>query len=240
VLAVEPEPDTTLETASEVIRFFEDVLLPAARAAWRGRFRTGSALEAVLRRYFTVNLDTCHLSAVFQSPARSLLELAGAGIATGKIHATSTLALGRPFRSPRGYAELRRMHEPRFLHQVAGAGAGGRLIWRGRDLGELPRRLRRGCFPAVEELRTHFHVPLHLRRWGRLRTTQDDTREALRTAVSRRLCAHIVIETYTWPVLAREEDLIGGLAREFRWLLGVLSWPGTPGRGRGRARSARA
>ena len=33
---------------------------------------------------------------------------------------------------------------------------------------------------------------------------------------------HLVIETYTWPLLVREEDLVKGITREFRWLLNAI------------------
>lgn len=225
LLAAEPEPETTFETVEDVIRFLEDHLLPVAREAWRGR-KTRRRIEEDVRRLFTVNLDTCHLSTLFEDPVRSIRRLASAGVRLGKLHATSCVALRRPRRAPAGWRDLRGMHEPRYLHQFCGVDGEGRVTWRGLDLDELPRSLRAGRHPDVEEIRSHFHVPLYLKRFRRLETTREDTARAVREIRRSRATRHIVIETYTWPIIARgdgaEDRLRRGIAAEFRWLLEVL------------------
>jgi hypothetical protein len=233
VLAVEPEPDTTFECSDDLVSFFEDHLLPQARARWKRRW-SGAWVESLLRRHFTVNLDTCHLSVVFRKPHLEMERLARAGIAIGKVHVTSALAVARPRSAGRAYQELRALREPRYLHQVRGADSAGEPVFAAPDLGELPPRLegrrpgkagsRReaGDLGRLEELRAHFHVPIHAARWRGLATTQSETREAVVAAVQSRRCRQLVIETYTWPLLAREEALVAGIAREFRWLLKVI------------------
>jgi hypothetical protein len=215
VLAVEPEPDTTFETAEDVIGFFEGYLLPAARARRGPR----ALSEASLRRHFTVNLDTCHMSVVFRSPAGEMARLAAAGIGIGKLHVTSALSLRQPGRSPRAYRQLAGLDEPRYLHQTRGVDAAGRAALAVSDLDRLPPQAPGG----VAELRTHFHVPVNAARFGRLRTTQADTRQAVVRALRQGLSDQLVIETYTWPILAREDALVEGIAREFRWLLKVIA-----------------
>ena len=71
VLAVEPEPETTFETAADVISFFEEYLCPLALRRWKKR-GTKSRIEAELRRVFTVNIDTCHLSVLFEGQVSNL------------------------------------------------------------------------------------------------------------------------------------------------------------------------
>ncbi|MBI4583312.1 MAG: metabolite traffic protein EboE [Planctomycetes bacterium] len=225
LLAAEPEPDTTLEVAEEVIRFYENWLYPAAKTLWRKRHRTPGRIEAALRRRFTVNLDTCHFSVLFHDPAQALADLVRAGLQVGKVHVTNALALRRPARSPRAYREFRGMNEPRYLHQFCGLMEGKRgekTFWRGRDLDRLPEKLEAGDRLEVAELRTHFHVPIHLQRWRALSTTQEETKKAVQLAVRKGWCPHLVIETYTWPVLAKEDRLVDGIAREFRWLLQTI------------------
>ena len=77
--------------------------------------------------------------------------------------------------------------------------------------------------PDVVEIRSHFHVPLYLKKYRRLHTTRDDTERALGEVIKRRSCSHLVFETYTWPILAgrtqRRRKLIDGISREYRWLL---------------------
>ena len=222
VLAVEPEPDTSFETARDVISFFHRRLLPAARVRW-GRRWSRRRIEEVLRRHFTVNLDTCHLSVVFRSPAKEMEELHRAGIGIGKIHVTSAIAM----EDPQAWAELRAMDEARYMHQARAADGRGRVVAAWSDLGRLPLHPSE-LPPSARAVRTHFHVPVHLARWGRLRTTQEETREAVLLALRRGLCNQLVIETYTWPVIRRRHAveargaLIDGIVREFRWLLGLL------------------
>lgn len=240
MLAVEPEPDTTFEVARDVIDFFESYLLPEARRVWGARGLSPTLVESRLRRLFTVNFDTCHFSVLFQDPVSSLRELDAAGLRIGKIHVTNALQARQPYEDPVAYQELRKMHEPRYFHQFCGVDSQGRTTWRGLDLDRLPRRLAPGKTPAVRELRSHYHVPIYLRRWGRLHTTQEDTRRAVLEALRTGLTRQYVIETYTWPILEREEKLVAGICREFRWLQRVLGGrdlglPGLPGP---RARSA--
>jgi len=239
VLAAEPEPDTTFETAADVISFFQEYLLPAARGRWSGKVPRGR-VEEILRRYFTVNFDTCHLSTVFRRPLRELKSLARAGISIGKVHVTSALALRDPLERPGAYEQLRAISEPRYLHQVRGADRRGSVISSWRDLDELPPLMdlassfrpsarTAGRFPRLYELRSHFHVPVNSERWRLLSTTREETREAVLWTLKKKLCNQLVVETYTWPLLGPgkkalgREALIAGIAREFRWLLEVIS-----------------
>lgn len=229
VLAVEPEPDTTFEVAHDVVWFTEWHLLPAARKLWGKKESQPGRIEERVRRYFTVNFDTCHFSVLFQDPVESLRQIWRAGLQIGKVHVTNAIRLRNPEKSPQAYAQFRAMHEERYFHQFCGRSARGESVWRGRDLDELPARLTAGNHPAVAELRTHFHVPIHMARWKSLETTRAETRKALSELLHRKLCSHLVIETYTWPLLAKEERLIRGIVSEHRWLRLVLGrhWPGS-------------
>jgi len=230
VLAVEPEPDTTMETARDVIDFFEAYLFPVAREVWRRRGISRSQCESILRKFFTVNFDTCHFSVLFRDLVGSLHELERAGLGVGKIHATSAISLCNPYDAPAAYARFRGMQEPRYFHQFCGRDESGVIVWRGLDLDALPRRLVRGRHPYVSELRSHYHVPLCLGSWNRLDTTRDETRALVVETVRRRLCSQFVVETYTWPILRGEARLVEGISREISWLRGALGEAGMRGR----------
>ena len=224
-LAAAPEPETTFETARDIINFFESHLLPLAFESWKDRGRK-SRIESDLRRVFSANIDTCHLSVLFEDQVENLRLLEKKGIRLGKVHVTNAVALRSPFRSKSAYEDLRDMNEPKYFHQFCGTNAGGEVIWREDDLVHLPRKLDRAKHPDVAEIRSHFHVPLYLERYKRLYTTRDDTERALREIVKRRSCPHLVFETYTWPILTgrknQREKLIDGISREYRWLLSTL------------------
>lgn len=208
LLCAEPEPDTTFEVASDVIEWVEGYVRPQlTTAAARRRFE----------RHFAVNLDVCHQSVLFRDPVKEWKALEKAGLHVGKLHLTNALALPRPGRSPRGLEELRSFHEPRYLHQFAVLEPDGALF-RGPDLPALAKAPLRDA----QEVRCHFHVPLSRSRLGRLRTTRDDTALALKHALRHPQPPHLVIETYTWPILARrdaQEFLASNIVREFRWVL---------------------
>ncbi len=226
VLAVEPEPATTFETARDVIDFFENNLLPLAFERWRTH-GPKARIEADVRRIFTVNVDTCHFSTLFEDQVGSQRSLEKAGLRVGKLHVTNAVTLKNPYRSPTAYRDFRDMREPRYLHQFRGIDRDEKRVWNGLDLDELPRVLKKGKHPDVVELRSHFHVPLYLKRFRRLPTTQKETVQAIREIVRHRRTRHLVLETYTWPIITgkerRREKLVNGIAREFRWLQGVLS-----------------
>lgn len=231
VLAVEPEPGTTLETAREVVRFFESALWREAVRAWRPEGLSRSACERRLRRFFTVNFDACHFSVLFEDLRGSFRELRAAGLRVSKVHVTSALSLEAPHRSPAGYRRFRGMREPRYAHQFAGRGRSGEVTWRGADLDLLPARLSPSIHPEVVELRCHYHVPLYRKDWSGLGTTRDETRELVRAVAREGTCRQFVVETYTWPLLGGgASGLAGRIARELRWLLRILpeSGPGSP------------
>lgn len=230
-LAIEPEPDTTLETAREAVAFFEWHLLPTARSTASRRKLTPDQAEERLRRLLTINFDTCHFSVLFQDPVESLRQLWRAGIEIGKMHITSAprLANAEGFRA--GYKQLRAMHEPRYFHQFCGQNADGQVVWRGLDLDELPEKLTSRNHPPVAEIRTHYHVPVHLSRMGELKTTRSETKLALEEILRTGRTNQLVIETYTWPLLEKEENLVKGITKELGWLRRLLGrrWPGGPG-----------
>ena len=225
ILAVEPEPETTFETAGDVIEFFEGYLLPLAIERWKRR-GTRARIESDLRRVFTLNVDTCHLSVLFEDQVQSLRQLEKAGLRVGKVHVTNAVSLRNPWRSPEAYRDLRQMHEPKYFHQFCAIDRRGQIAWRELDLADLPRKLVKGEHPEVVEARSHFHVPLYLKRYKRLHTTRDDTVRALAEVVKKRSCRHLVFETYTWPLLTEARDrraqLIRGITREWKFLLETL------------------
>lgn len=233
-LAVEPEPGTTMETAHDVICFFESALFPEAVRAWRKEGFRPSQCEERLRKFFTVNLDACHLSVLFEDLRENYRRLRAAGIRVSKVHVTSALCLENPHGSPRGYRRLLGMREPRYVHQFAGRDRDGKVTWRGMDLDELPERLERHIHPEVVELRCHYHVPLYRKDWSGLKTTRDETLALLGEVLREGSCRQLVVETYTWPILeGRPPQLEEGIARELRWLLRAV-WPRKFGRGAGR------
>jgi hypothetical protein len=115
------------------------------------------------------------------------------------------------------YYALADFDEPTYLHQAVGRA--GELIIRYRDLNKL--LIAR---PALEEVRTHFHVPVFLSNYGLLESTQDEIIRVLKKWKDEPFTNHLEIETYTWNVLPEDMqvEIDGSIAREMEWVLNQI------------------
>jgi hypothetical protein len=193
-LCLEPEPGCYLESAADVVRFFEG---PLARAA-EGR-------EDVVRRHLGVCWDTCHHAVIFESPETVALAYQKAEITVGKMQVSSALVLPDP-RDVHAQAHLLGFDEPRYLHQTRDGENGC------DDLPQAPSKLS-----PDRAWRSHFHVPIDRSHFGPLQTTQAETVRAMALSPTKDL----EIETYTWSVLPdapqSDDELIAAIRTEIKW-----------------------
>jgi len=224
LLALEAEPRAAAGDSASLARFLESV------PEW-----TEESVERwVIARGIGACLDACHSAVEFEDP-REAFDLATAHAALGKLQYSSAISLAQPAAQPRAVQELLGMDEPRYLHQVTGAGPSVRTIV--ADLPELQRELSgaaRERWLGCAEWRCHFHVPVDLARVGEagLRTTRDHAAAILDAALDhpRRWGVeelHLEIETYTWDVLPSSArgagDMVDGLHREYEHVIGRLA-----------------
>jgi hypothetical protein len=196
-LCLEPEPGCTLESAADVVAFFEGPLAAAARAR--------KVSEELVRRQLGVCWDTCHHAVIFEPPERVAALYEKAGITVGKMQVSSALVLP----DPRDLDARRRFlafDEPRYLHQTRDGERGC------DDLPQAPSALS-----PERPWRSHFHVPIDRQAFSPLGTTQEETSRALRLSPTEIL----EVETYTWSVLPEppqdDDALIDGILRELKW-----------------------
>lgn len=207
-LDLEPEPGCCLDTAADVVRFCEAHLFPAGD-------------ERVVRAHVGVCHDVCHAAVMGEGQADALAAYAGAGIDVNKVQVSSALQL----RAEGAADRLARFAEPRYLHQTTITGPGGMRFF--EDLPRAIDALRDGReVRAGDVVRVHFHVPIFLAPSETLGTTQDRIADA--ADATERLHPHAVyeIETYAWDVLPPDlapESLVAGIAREIRFLDGLLA-----------------
>jgi hypothetical protein len=208
-LCLEPEPGCVLQRSEDVVRFFKDHLLPGAD-------------ERVVRRYLRVCHDVCHQVVMFEEQAAVLDRYRAAGIGVGKIQVSAAVCAEFTANAEQRRAVLDQLSgfvEERYLHQtVCRSAASGRSTFHE----DLPLALSAQPAPqSGDEWRTHFHVPIYLEEFGRLRASQSAIRECLREALAHGDCDHFEVETYAWGVLPTElqqPDLATGIARELRWV----------------------
>ncbi|MGA3172299.1 MAG: metabolite traffic protein EboE [Chthoniobacteraceae bacterium] len=212
LLALEPEPGCFLETTSETVRFFNEQLFTEGVHLLGQRLDCSPASAAeLMRHHIGVCLDTCHAAIQFEDPSECLRRYEAEGIRVPKIQVSSALRVGS-----NGLEALRPFAEQVYLHQVkARTGSGEILSWI-----DLPEALEELPTTAAEEIRVHFHVPLHFERSGLLGSTDSLLTPQFLTYISRDPLTHIEIETYTWDVLPaalRSMSIEESIAAEFRW-----------------------
>ncbi|MEU6348399.1 metabolite traffic protein EboE [Streptomyces sp. NPDC047072] len=191
-VAFEPEPGCVVETTAQAVR----------------------ALGGLDPDRLGVCLDACHLAVQFEHPAAALRRLADAGLPVVKLQASCAVEAEDPA-DPVARAALRRLAEPRFLHQTRAATSAEVLA-----ADDLPDALD-GALPADSgPWRVHFHAPLHAEPEPPLRTTADQLDQVLAGLFDgpSAVTDHIEVETYTWSVLPEPPtDLPGGIAAELAW-----------------------
>ncbi|UUU26010.1 metabolite traffic protein EboE [Streptomyces sp. DSM 40750] len=191
----EPEPGCVVETTAQAVR----------------------ELRGLDPERLGVCLDACHLAVQFEEPGAALRRLADAGLPVVKLQASCAVEAADPA-DPAARAALRRLAEPRFLHQTRTAAAQEDPAVRGVD--DLPDALDGGLPTDTGPWRVHFHAPLHADPEPPLRTTADQLSRVLAGLLGGAAadCDHIEVETYTWSVLPDPPaDLPGGIAAELSW-----------------------
>ncbi|MDD2902532.1 MAG: metabolite traffic protein EboE [Syntrophales bacterium] len=223
-LDLEPEPDGLVETCAELAEFFEQWLLPSG-GRWLAE-KTGlspdAAREALLS-HIQVCQDTCHLAVAYEDPGAALKRLAATGIRVGKVQVTSGWQAALPreqIRRAELGRELARFSRSPYLHQVRGRKSDGGLS----RYGDLSQALAQLATAPEGQWRIHYHVPLFIEHYGRLASTQAQTRAVLRLLAQHHFARHLEIETYTWDQLPGDLKLnpVDFLEREYRWTLEAL------------------
>ncbi len=227
VLALEPEPGCILNTAGELADFFEHYLFSGPDGK-------------VARRYLTVCHDICHSGVMFEPQTAALDTYRQKGIRVGKVQISSAVhvpwdkAIGNSAQQAEMLNQLRGFNEPKYLHQTTRSRSDGTLDALSED---LPRALEKWIhaeeFPSTP-WRVHFHVPIHIERFGALQTTQADIKVACEhlNKHGEQDCdgapwftGHYEVETYAWPVLPPElqqTSLSNGIAEELRFANNLL------------------
>lgn len=220
-LDLEPEPDGLIENTTEVVDFFQRWLLPIGGNQLANHLGISrSAAEAKLLEHIRVCYDTCHFAVEYETPAFAFAALQSVGIQIGKIQLSAAIQVTLPpeVEMRRLLAKrLRPFAESTYLHQVIGRRSDGTL----HHYPDLEVALASLEQSPMQEWRTHFHVPIFVRNYGWLQSTQDHIEAVLNLLKIYPLCSHLEIETYTWEVLppAMKLDLLASIQREYKWIL---------------------
>jgi len=224
---IEPEPDCLLENSRETIGFFNEYLLPVGSDLLMSEYKISQEkAENILRRHIGVCYDTCHFALEYEDPSEAIQSLVDEGIRIGKTQISAALKVKldeeRADRSEIA-DHLKQFDEPTYLHQVIVQTEGDNLV----QFRDLPEALPSIENDQAKEWRVHFHVPIFLKKYEELSSTQDEMMESLQIILDGDHCNHFEIETYTWDVLPEDlkTNVIDSIEREFRWVLDSLDSP---------------
>lgn len=209
-LCVEPEPGCVLQYARDVVSFFENHLLP------------GAANEREIRHHIRVCHDVCHSVVMAESQADALMTYQLAGLHIGKVQVSSAVWVNfdelDATEKRQAFTELASFAEDRYLHQTTIQRNGETPAF----YEDLPLALSTvdSSASASGTWRIHFHVPVYLETFGRLRASQREIVECISLCRQYSDVEHFEVETYAWNVLPRElqqEDLSRGISQELQW-----------------------
>ena len=206
---VEPEPGCHIQYAKDVVDFFESFL-----------FRHSN--EDVTRRHIRVCHDVCHAVVMCESQAEVMATYKQAGISIGKVQISSAVVVDFDVIEPPDRTEavqqLSTFAEDRYLHQTTIQNKKGEIQF----YEDLPLALKSLTEPSEASgiWRIHFHIPVHLDKFGLLSASQHAIEDCVTQCRRYSDVVHFEVETYAWNVLPpdlRENSLSVGITKELRW-----------------------
>lgn len=208
-LCLEPEPGCVFSFTDDAIHYFQWQLF-------------GREDDEIVRRHIRISHDVCHAAVMFEEQEEVLKKFADAGIQVGKIQVSAALAMDLDlFEPPADQArraairQLSQYAEDRYLHQTVVRRDDEELFYE-----DLPAALEAESADPRGEWRVHYHVPIYLQEFGKLRATQEQIGKCLAAVKKYSNCKHFEVETYAWGVLPpelKQPDLAAGIAQELQW-----------------------
>lgn len=223
-LDIEPEPDGLLENANEVIQFFQKYLIPfGVEYLVKHAKVTAAVAEEAIRTHIRLCYDICHFAVGYENQKEAIEKFEKAGIKIGKIQISSALKAtftGDEKYSKDLYGEFDLLNDPTYLHQVIERDANNSIT----QFRDLPEALKSINHSQAKEWRVHFHVPLFIESYGKLKSTQDDVIEVLQLVKEKNITSHLEVETYTWEVLPDELkiNIKDSISRELEWVMNKI------------------
>ena len=107
--------------------------------------------------------------------------------------------------------------ESTYLHQTIVKDKENKL----HHFSDLPQALAHFYNEQFVEWRTHYHVPVFMKSYNQLQSTQEDIIEVLALLKQHQFTNHLEVETYTWEVLPLENrlPLNQSVVRELQWVV---------------------
>lgn len=213
-LCLEPEPGCVFTYADDAVHFFQWQLFNGPDAD-------------IIRRHIRICHDVCHAAVMFEDQEEVLRKYRDAGVEVGKIQVSAALRMNLSamdhnlqedltIPTEQALQQIRGFAEDRYLHQTVVKNVFDELFYE-----DLSLALESQSDVSLGEWRVHFHVPIYLKEFGLLQSTQEQIEQCLIAAKEYTHCNHLEVETYAWGVLPPElqqSRLSFGIAEELKWL----------------------
>ena len=224
-LDIEPEPDGLIGNGPEFISWYRDQLIPDAKVYLKKYLGLDEdAAVAAVHDHVQLCYDICHFAVGYEDHEAILSALDAQGIRVGRIQVSAALKADMaPNPVDRGKAvdAFKQFNESTYLHQVVARQENGSLL----RYPDLPEALQNAKESGTREWRSHFHVPLFIKDYGVLQSTQSDIQKVLSIQKRKPFSQYMEVETYTWEVLPEKlrVPLKESIVRELQWVGALLS-----------------
>lgn len=223
-LDIEPEPDGLLGNGKAFISWYVNTLIPAGKSYLKKHlgYDDARAREA-LADHVQICYDICHFAVTYEDHAAIIAELKDNGIKVGRIQVSAALKADiapNPVDRDKVMSAFHQFNESTYLHQVVARQEDSTFI----HYPDLPEALADSGNAGTREWRSHFHVPLFVKDYGALQSTQGDIETVLALQKAQRFSPYLEVETYTWEVLPEQLrlPLTESIVRELEWVRGLL------------------
>ena len=221
---VEPEPDGLIGNGPEFISWYRHVLLPQGIRYLKDHLGyDADQATAAIKDHVQLCYDICHFAVGYEDHTAMIRELDMQEIKVGRIQISAALKADmapNPVDRGKTVEAFRQFNESTYLHQVVARQEDGSFI----RYPDLPEALQDANAASTREWRSHFHVPLFVKDYGLLQSTQADIEKVLSIQKTKPFSPFMEVETYTWEVLPDKLRLPmkESIVRELQWVIALL------------------
>lgn len=224
-LDIEPEPDGVLGNGREFISWYRQRLIPQG-VAYLEKYLGYDQEEAVtaIKDHVQLCYDICHFAVGYEDHGAIIRELAIQGIKVGRLQISAALKADmapNPVDRDKVVEAFKQFNESTYLHQVVARQEGDSYV----RYPDLPQALQDSNNAFTREWRSHFHVPLFVKDYGALQSTQVDIEQVLAIQKQKPFSPFMEVETYTWEVLPDKLrlPLKESIVRELQCVVALLA-----------------
>ncbi|HFL8824107.1 MAG TPA: metabolite traffic protein EboE [Candidatus Azoamicus sp. OHIO1] len=220
-LDIEPEPNCLIENSKEIVRFYKLWLLPIGSDYLRNKYNIEKKIAiALIKDHIKICYDICHFSTNFEKTTTIIKLLTKEKIKIGRIQISSAIKIKTPKKKEKFKKIINKIshlsYSP-FLHQTVEKN--NNQIKKFIDIKYAIKTIKKN---KKSEWRIHCHLPIYLKKYSILETTNKDTKSVLKNLINNKITNHIEIETYTYNVISPNSDIMASIIKEYNWVIEIL------------------